>query len=87
MLRIPCNVILDTGNNYTTTLRNTNNLDQYLGKVDYTISPKDTIFGDYQYANAPIIEPSYVPNLFGRCISGRAEMPRWKKTTSFHPRC
>ena len=61
----PCNVIADTGDNYTTTLRNTNNLDQYLGKVDYTISPKDTLFGDYQYANAPIVQPSYVPNLFG----------------------
>ncbi len=56
------------GMNYTTTLRNTNNLNQYLGKVDYTISPKDTIFGDYQYANAPIVEPSYVPNVFGSSV-------------------
>jgi hypothetical protein len=61
----PLSPILPDGNNYHANLRRTNDLDQYLGRVDYNISERDRLFGTYQFYDQPTISYSFVPDLFG----------------------
>lgn len=57
--------ILSDGNNYHANLPRTNDLDQYLGRVDYNASERDRLFGTYEFYKQPTISYSFVPNLFG----------------------
>jgi hypothetical protein len=43
--------------NYFNVATSTNNWDQYSGRVDYTISPKDTVFGRYTGENQTAVAP------------------------------
>lgn len=56
---------LVNGINYQTSLGNTNNSDQYLGRVDYNLSSKDTLYGSIQTSDSPVVQPSIVQGLFG----------------------
>ncbi len=81
----PCNTILPNGSNYATSLHNTSNLDQYLGRMDYNISQKDRLFGYYQTANAPVVDPSFVPNLFGTVLTRKGTNIAIEETHVFSP--
>ena len=61
----PTSQRLSDGNNYHANLPLTNNLNQYLGRVDYNISDRDRLFGTYEFYKQPTIQYSFVPNLFG----------------------
>jgi outer membrane receptor protein involved in Fe transport len=56
---------LINGINYQTSLGNTTNFDQYLGRMDYNISSKDTLYGSIQTSESPVLQPSIVNGLFG----------------------
>lgn len=62
---LPNSAILPDGTNYHVNLSTTNNLNQYLGNVDYNISAKDRLFGEYEFYNHPTISNGFIPNLFG----------------------
>ncbi len=53
------------GINYQVNLTNTTNSDQYLGRLDYNLSSKDTLSGEIQVSNSPVLHPSIVNGLFG----------------------
>ncbi len=59
------NVPLTSGINYITNLGNTTNYDQYLGRMDYNASSKDTLSGTVQTSDSPVLQPSIVNGLFG----------------------
>ncbi len=59
------NIPLANGINYITNLGNTTNYDQYLGRMDYNISSKDTLSGTVQTSDSPVLQPSIVNGLFG----------------------
>ncbi len=59
------NVPLVGGINYQVNLNNTTNSDQYLGRVDYNLSPKDVVYGEIQTFNSPVVNPSISSGLFG----------------------
>lgn len=59
------NQTLVNGINYQTTLGNTANFDEYLGRVDYNLSPNDTMYGSIQTSDSPVLNPSIVNGLFG----------------------
>jgi hypothetical protein len=56
---------LINGINYQTTLGNTSNFDQYLGRMDYNLTSKDTLYGSIQTSDSPVVQPSIVDGLFG----------------------
>ncbi len=56
---------LVNGINYITNLGNTTNYDQYLGRMDYNMSSKDTLSGTIQSSDSPVLQPSIVNGLFG----------------------
>ena len=56
---------LVNGINYVTNLGNTTNYDQYLGRLDYNMSSKDTLSGTIQSSDSPVLQPSIVNGLFG----------------------
>ncbi len=53
------------GINYTTNLSSPSPYDQYLGRVDYNLSSKDTLYGEFQTSNASNASPTISPGLFG----------------------
>src|SRR4051794_10429563 len=59
------NTPLVNGINYVTNLGNTTNYDQYLGRMDYNISSKDSLSGTVQSSDSPVLQPSIVNGLFG----------------------
>ena len=59
------NTPLVGGINYVTNLGDTTNYDQYLGRMDYNASAKDTLSGTVQSSNSPVLQPSIVNGLFG----------------------
>jgi outer membrane receptor protein involved in Fe transport len=59
------NQALVNGINYQTSLGNTNNFDQYLGRLDYNLSSKDSLMGSVQTSDSPVLQPSIVNGLFG----------------------
>jgi hypothetical protein len=59
------NQALVNGINYQTNLGNTNNFDQYLGRLDYNLSQKDTLNGSVQTSDSPVLRPSISNGLFG----------------------
>ena len=81
----PCNTILANGSNYATSLHNTISQDQYLGRIDYNISQKDRLFGFYETGNSPVIDPSFVPNLFGTVLTRKGTNIAIEETHVFSP--
>jgi hypothetical protein len=60
------NVPMLNGYNYRTNLANTANNDQYLGRVDWTVSDKNHLYGSVVRANTPTLQPSIgLGNLWG----------------------
>jgi hypothetical protein len=51
--------------NYGTNLTNTDNSNEYLGRVDYNISQADHLYGSVLYLNAPTAGQTIIPGLFG----------------------
>ena len=49
------------GANYTRNTRPTSTYDNYLGRIDYVIGQKDTVFGAYEQANPLQNIPSFTP--------------------------
>lgn len=64
----PTSAILADGTNYLQNLRQTDNFDQYTGRIDYNISTNDTLYGQIQRSDSPNVRPSYTPNLFGTTL-------------------
>lgn len=64
----PTSGILSDGTNYQQNLRQTDNFDQYTGRIDYNISSRDILYGQIQKMNAPNVRPTYTPNLFGTTL-------------------
>ncbi len=54
---VPNGSYLNGAANYFNVATTTNNWDQYSGRVDYTISAKDTVFGRYTGENQTAIQP------------------------------
>ncbi len=64
------NTTLGTDNvNYVANLPSISNYDEYLGRVDYNISPKDLLFGTAARLNSTAGSDSITPNLFGIFIA------------------
>ncbi len=56
---------LVNGINYQTNLRNTTNYDQYLGRMDYNLSPSNSLYGSILTSESPVVNPSISSSLFG----------------------
>lgn len=52
------------GINYQANLNNTTH-SEYLGRLDYNLSTKDTLYGEMQTFDSSVLNPSYSPGLFG----------------------
>lgn len=83
LLPAPTSARLADGYNYHANLPVTNNLDQYLGRADYNISQRDSIFGTYEYYKQPTIQTSFVPNLFGNTYQREATNAAVEETHTF----
>jgi hypothetical protein len=77
--------ILADGTNYRTSLTSTNTTDLYLGRVDYNLSMKDTLYGLVQDYNSPSISDSFVPNLFGNTYNRHGDNAALEETHIFTP--
>jgi hypothetical protein len=47
------------GSNFEKTTSNTSTYDSFLGRLDYTIGPRDSIYGAYERTNPRIVNPSF----------------------------
>jgi Carboxypeptidase regulatory-like domain len=47
------------GDNYQKSVANTTTYDSYLGRVDYTIGARDSLYGAYETTNPSIVNPSF----------------------------
>jgi hypothetical protein len=64
------NTTLDANNvNYVANLPSINNYDEYLGRVDFNISPRDLVFGTVARLESQAGSDSITPNLFGIFIA------------------
>lgn len=50
--------------NFQKTVRNATTYDSYLGRLDYTIGAKDSIYSAYEKTNPLILDPSYADAIF-----------------------
>ncbi len=53
------------GINYLVNVSSPSPYDQYLGRADYNLSTKDTLYAEFQSSNSPVLTPTIVNGLFG----------------------
>jgi hypothetical protein len=68
---IPFNTTLNV--NYQAPILATSNSNEYLTRVDYSISSKDQLYGAFGQVDSPNTTPTFVPNLFGRVYEGKGD--------------
>jgi hypothetical protein len=81
---LPLNTALNI--NYQAPLRSTINSDQYLGRIDWSISPKDQLYVAGGYSQSPTITPNFITTLYGNVSQISAINAFIEETHIFSPR-
>jgi hypothetical protein len=55
--------------NYQTPIKSTINSDQYLGRVDRTLTPRDQLYLAGGYSKNPTVTPSFISTLYGNAYN------------------
>jgi hypothetical protein len=72
--------------NYQTPIRSTINSDQYLGRVDWTLSPKGQLYLAGGYSHNPTVTPSFISTLYGNAYDISAANTFMEETHVLSPR-
>jgi hypothetical protein len=81
------NLPLNTGLNvnYQTPIRSTINSDQYLGRADLTLTPRDQLYLAGGYSKNPKVTPSFISTLYGNAYDISATNAFVEETHVFSP--
>ncbi len=71
---LPTNNLSGNTNNFTTTPRGTINDDKGDGRIDYTLSPRYTVFGRYSEHRGAIFAPAGIPGRAGGNANGNVNI-------------
>lgn len=81
---LPLNTALNV--NYQAPVRSTINSDQYLGRIDWTLSPKDQLYLAGGYSQNPTVTPSFISTLYGNAYTISATNAFVEETHVLSPR-